>query len=268
MLLRAALAAVLLYLAVVGGLYLFQRRLIFIPDRTRPNPAAAGVPEAREIGITTADKLTLLGWTVPPARPDGFVVLYLHGNAGNIGSRAGRIRRFTALGWGVLMAEYRGYGGNPGTPSDAGLMLDAQGALAALRGMGVSPARTLLWGESLGTSLAVRLPSRNEVAAVLLESPYTSMADLARRSYGFVPVDLLLRDRFESLSVIGAVHAPVLVMQGGRDAIVPPAMGRTLKAASGGPTELFLAPEAGHNDLASFGAIEAAAAFVARHAGR
>jgi fermentation-respiration switch protein FrsA (DUF1100 family) len=130
--------------------------------------------------------------------------------------------------------------------------------------MGVPPRRIILWGESLGTSLAARLATRVDFAALILESPFTSVADLARRSYPFVPVDLLLKDRFESLSFIGNVSAPILILQGGRDGIVPPEMGQEMKMAARAPAELWVAPEAGHNDLASFGAIEAAADFVAR----
>ncbi|MCW3473572.1 alpha/beta hydrolase [Limobrevibacterium gyesilva] len=268
MALNLLLGALALYVVLLVGLYALQRRIIFLPDRTRPDPVAAGVPEVRVVPIATADGLTLYAWTVPPAVPDGFVVLYLHGNGGNVGNRAGRIQRFMAAGWGVLMPEYRGYGGNPGSPSEAGLLEDARAAFATLRRMGVPPARTLLWGESLGTALAVRLATEADVAAVLLESPYTSMADLARLRYPFVPVDRLLKDRFESLSRIGAVRAPVLVMHGAHDTIVPPAMGRAMHAAAKGPAELWLAPDAGHNDLATFGAVEAAVGFVDRVTGR
>jgi fermentation-respiration switch protein FrsA (DUF1100 family) len=169
------------------------------------------------------------------------------------------------LGWGVLMPEYRGYGGNPGEPTEAGLTADAAGAYAYLRAQGVDPTQILLWGESLGTGLATRLAAEHPVAALLLESPYTSMADIARDRYPFVPVDLLLKDRLDALSRIAAVRAPVLVMQGGRDTVVPPEMGRRMLAATTAPKELWHVAESGHNDLADHGAVEAAASFVARH---
>ncbi len=260
----------LLLVGYAGGLtalYLMQRRFIYLPDRRTPDPAASGVPNVVVGRIRTADGLSLLAWYAPPARSDGCVVVYLHGNGGHIGYRAERLLRFTALGWGVLLPEYRGYGGNPGTPSEAGLWRDTQAALAQVRAMGVPPKRILLWGESLGTGLAVRLGAENEVAALLLESPYTSLVAMGRRQFPWAPVGLLLQDRFDSLARIGAVKAPILVMQGDRDRLVPPAMGQRLLAAAHAPAQLWHAREAGHNDLDRHGMIEAAAAFVASACG-
>ncbi len=257
-------ASLLLYCIVLAGLYTFQRRLLFVPDITVPDPARVGLPDARVLHVPTDDGLSLLAWHFPPAAPDAFTVLLLHGNAGNIAHRADRVHRLRALGWGVFLQEYRGYGGNAGTPSEDGLMRDARAGLAELRRLGVTLDRVLLWGESLGTGLAVSLGAENEVAAVLLEAPYTSIADAAQRQYPYVPVRPLLKDRFDSLSRIGQVRAPIFVMQGARDRLVPPAMGRALIAAASAPTALWIATEAGHDDLGPFGAIDAAAAFVAQ----
>jgi hypothetical protein len=260
--------AALLYIVVLTGLYVFQRRLLFIPDTTPPDPIRAGLADADVLHIPTDDGLALTAWHFPPPAPDGFTVLLMHGNAGNIAHRADRVRRMRAIGWGVLLLEYRGYGGNPGSPSEDGLIRDARAGLATMQRLAVPPERTLLWGESLGTGLAVWLGSENRVAAVLLEAPYTSIADAAQRQYPFVPVRPLLKDKFDSLSRIGRVRAPILVTQGGRDRLVPPAMGRALIAAATAPTELWVAPEAGHEDLGPFGAVEAAFGFVARHVPR
>jgi fermentation-respiration switch protein FrsA (DUF1100 family) len=249
---------------LVGALYFGQRRLLFLPDRTSPDPQRVGIPGIEVLRLSTADGLFLIAWYLPPADPDGFVVLYLHGNGGHIGHRAERLRKFRAAGWGALLVEYRGYGGNPGAPSEAGFLLDAEAGLAALQGLGAGAERTLLWGESLGSNLAVRLAAGRDFAAVLLESAFTSVAALAWRRYPFVPVDLLLKDRFDTLSCIGAVRSPVLFLMGGRDRLVPPEMGRTLFAAVTAPKEIWLAPEADHNDLGMFGAMEAAVAFVRR----
>jgi len=253
------------YAIVVAGLYAMQRRLLFVPDTAEPDRLRAGVPEVEAMRVPTADGLSLLAWYVPPREADGFTVLLLHGNAGNIAHRAGRLRALNQLGWGVLLLEYRGYGGNAGSPSEAGLVMDAQAGLAALRRLGVSANRTLLWGESLGTGLAVRLGSENAVAAVLLDSPYTSIADAAARQYPFVPVRQLLKDRFESVSRVPGIAAPILVMQGSADRLVPPAMGRAIAAAAKVPVEIWVAPGAGHVDLGPFGAVEAAAAFVRKY---
>jgi uncharacterized protein len=200
--------ALALYVAVLGGLYATQRQLLYFPDTTRPDRTLAGVPWVQEAGLVTEDGLALLAWYAPPAEPGGFVVLYLHGNGGNIAFRAARLRRFAEVGWGALLPEYRGYGGNPGLPSEAGLAMDARAALDALGRMGVAPERTLLWGESLGSGVAVRLAAERPVAALLLESPFTSVAALARRRFPFVPVGLLLQDRFDALSRIASVRTP------------------------------------------------------------
>lgn len=255
---------VAIYMLAVAGLYAFQRQLLYFPDTNRPEPSLVGVPGVEVLQLVAADGIPLLAWYAPPAHKDDFVVLYLHGNAGNIGYRAEHLRRMVAAGWGVLLLEYRGYGGNPGAPSENGLLLDARAGIAALRRNGVAPERTLIWGESLGTGIAVKIAIEQPVAALLLESPYTSVEALARSHFPLVPVGLLLQDRFDSLGRIAAVHVPLLVMQGGRDRIVPPEMGRALADKAGTRAELWQAPLAGHNDLALHGAVEAAVAFVAR----
>jgi fermentation-respiration switch protein FrsA (DUF1100 family) len=254
--------AAVVYGLIAAALFLLQRRILFLPDKSHPDLDRVLLPGVRETTVTTADGLTLLAWYLPPARDDGFVVLYLHGNAGHIGHRAYRLGPMRQPGWGVLLLEYRGYGGNPGSPSEAGLLNDARAGLASLRAMGVAPGRVLLWGESLGSGLAVFLAAEQTVAAVLLEAPYTSISDMARRRYWFVPVNWLLRDRFESSRAIGGVRAPVLVMHGARDTIIPVAMGRAMYDAAPEPKQLWISPAAGHLDLVEHGAVEAAADFV------
>ena len=252
------------YLGFVGLLYVTQRRLVYVPDTVVPDPDRTGVAGIEVLHIESRDGLRLLAWFVPPAQPEGLIVLYLHGNGGNIGYRGERLRGFRAAGWGTLLVEYRGYGGNPGRPSEAGLALDAEAGLAALQGMGVAPGRIVLWGESLGSNLAVRLAAHGGFAAVILESPFTSVAALAKKLYPFVPVDLLLKDRFDTAARIAAVRSPTLVLQGGRDRLVPPAMSRAVIESLTASKELWTAEEADHNDLGTFGAVEAAVAFVGR----
>ena len=257
-----------LYAVLVGALYAGQRRILFLPDTNVPDPQRAGVPGVDVVHLHTSDGLSLLSGYLPPAEPGGFVVLYLHGNGGNIGYRGERMRGFGAAGWGALLVEYRGYGGNPGAPTEAGLMLDAEAGLAWLQARGIPQERIVLWGESLGSNLAVRLADGRDFAAVLLESPFTSVAALAKRMYPFVPVDLLLKDRFETLPYITAVRSPVLIMQGGRDSLVPNAMGRELLERVTAQKEIWVAPEADHNDLGMFGVVEAGVAFVRRNGPR
>ena len=257
---------VVAYGALVGSLYVFQRQLLYFPDKTRPELAGLAELGVREVRLTTADGLSLLSWYLPPQerRP---VICYFHGNGGHIGYRAQRLRRFARDGFGVLMVEYRGYGGNPGTPSEAGLYADARAALDFLKREARGPPRPVLYGESLGAAVAVRLAAERDVAALILEAPPTSVAEVAQYHYPFVPAALLVRDRFDSLSRIAAVKAPILVLQGDRDTIVPPRFGRALFYAAPEPKEGWFSPEAGHEDLARYGALDAVVDFLRRRLG-
>lgn len=255
-----ALAA---YGGIVGGLYFFQRRLLYRPGRTRPELADLATLGVREVETTTADSLTLFSWYLPPCagRP---VIAYFHGNGGHIGYRAERLHRFAQGGYGVLLAEYRGYAGNPGLPCELGLFADGQAALDFLGRAGITPADIVLWGESLGSGVAVYLAAEREVAGVILEAPFTSVAAAAQHHYPFVPAAMLVHDRFDSLARIGGVTAPLLVLHGERDMIVPVRHGRALLDAATAPKEGWFAPEAGHETLAQFGALEVAVSFIER----
>jgi len=262
-LLGSALAA---YGVLVGGLYVFQRHLLYFPDVARPelgNLAALGV---REITLETADGLTLLSWYVPP-RDDRPVIAYFHGNGGHIGYRAERLRWFARNGYGVLMAEYRGYGGNPGTPSESGLIADGAAALDFLGGEGIAPSRLVIYGESLGSGVAVPLAARRAVASLILEAPFTSVAEVAQYHYSFIPASAMVRDRFDSLAKIGDVKAPILVLLGERDRVVPLRFGQALFDAALAPKELWLSREAGHEDLVRYGAFEVVLDFLRRRVG-
>jgi fermentation-respiration switch protein FrsA (DUF1100 family) len=250
--------------APLAGVYALQRHLLYFPDTDRPDPTRLNLSSMREIEIVTADGLRLLAWYVP-AEAGGWVIAYFHGNGGNIAYRGDRLRHFVDERFGVLLLEYRGYGGNLGSPTEDGLFADARAGLDFLNSQGVGADRIVLYGESLGTGVAVRMASERPVALLLLESPYTSIAAVARWHYPFLPVDLILKDRFDSLSRIGAVKAPILVLLGGRDTVIPTASGRELFAAAPEPKEIWVAPNGGHDDLASFGATAVADDFIRRH---
>jgi len=259
-LLGCALAA---YGGIVGGLYQFQRRLLYRPNKTRPRLEDLALLGVREVVLTTSDGLSLFSWYLPPGsgRP---VIAYFHGNGGHIGYRTERLRRFARDGYGVLLAEYRGYAGNPGTPCETGLYTDAQAAIDFLDHQAIASNRIVLWGESLGSGLAVYLAARHAVAGVILEAPFTSIAAAARHRYPFVPAGRLVRDRFDSLSRIAQVKAPLLILHGERDMIVPVRHGRALLAAASAPKEGWFSPGGGHQNLAQFGALDAAIAFIER----
>jgi len=257
---------VVAYAALVGGLYLFQRQLLYFPDRARPELFGLEQLGVREVTLSTEDGLSLLSWYLP-ARRGRPVIAYFHGNGGHIGYRAERLLRFAREGFGVLMAEYRGYGGNPGTPSEAGFFTDGRAALAFLDREGVAPNRLVLYGESLGSGVAVALAVEHDIAALVLEAPPTSVAEVAQCHFPYVPASRMVIDRFDSLSRIGRVKAPILVLHGERDRVVPVRYGRALLAAAPEPKEGWFAPEAGHEDLARYGSLDVVVAFIDRHLG-
>jgi fermentation-respiration switch protein FrsA (DUF1100 family) len=255
--------AVALYVVLAAGLYLFQRKLLYLPDTQRPDMAHLGIAGLRAVEIETTDGLRLLAWYLPPPG-DRPVVAYFHGNGGNLGYREARMIQFAAARFGALFLEYRGYGGNPGSPTEDGLYTDARAALDFLAAQGIDPARLVLYGESLGTGVAVRMASERPVGALVLEAPYSSIADVAAQRYWFVPARLLLKDKFDAMAHIGAVRAPILVLMGARDVIVPPKFARALFDAAPEPKELWLAPDGGHEDLRQHGGLDATVAFIER----
>jgi len=254
------------YAVLVGGLYLFQRQLLYHPDRTRPELLGLEQLGVREVTLPTEDGLSLLSWYLPP-RPGRPVIAYFHGNGGHIGYRAERVLRFAREGFGVLMVEYRGYGANPGMPSEAGFDADGRAALAFLDREGVAPNRLVLYGESLGSGVAVALAVEHDISALILEAPFTSVAEVAQSHFRYVPASGMVIDRFDSLSRIGRLKAPLLVLHGERDRIVPIRYGRALLDAAPEPKEGWFAPAAGHEDLARYGSLDVVVAFIERRLG-
>lgn len=262
----AILKSILLFLlvgygAMVALAYFAQRALMYFPDRTRTPPAQAGLPEAEEIVIDTADGEKLVAWYVPAAegRP---VVLYFHGNGGALVHRIRRFRGLIANGNGLVALSYRGYGGSSGSPTEEGLLADAAAAYAFA--VARYPAqRIAVFGESLGTGVAIWLAGEKPVARVLLQAPYTSIIDVAAAAYPFLPVWLLLKDRYRSDERVGRVNAPVLVIHGERDRVVPIEYGERLYALIRAPKKFVRFPEGGHVDLDQNGALDIIQSFLA-----
>lgn len=256
-----------LYLALAAYLYVQQRSFLYFPDARRPVAAEAGIPELREVQLTTADGLHLLAWYVPPTQVRS-VILYFHGNGGSIAARKDRLAMFARAGYGVLMPEYRGYGGNPGSPSEQAFFADAEAALFFLHGQAFDDPAIVVYGESLGTGVAVALAGKRQMQALILDTPYTTIAAVAEKRFFYVPVDLLLKDRFDSLSRIGDMRAPLLVIQGAHDRVIPPALGRALFDAANEPKELRIDPDGNHSDLLERGALNVVLDFLAKHGPR
>jgi uncharacterized protein len=245
----SAMVAVVLVLIALA--WLFQRRLIYLPTPGRVPPAPIVLHAGEDVAFDTADGLRLGAWFVPAATGHSqATVLVLGGNAGNRAARAPLAAELLRAGLSVLLVDYRGYGGNPGSPSEPGLLADARGARAYLAARGdVDPARLVYFGESLGAAVAVRLAVERPPMALVLRSPFTSLADVGRVHYPLLPVGLLLRDRYASIEQVGGLRCPVLVLAGAGDGIVPWEQSRRLAEAIAGPKRLVLIPGADHNDL-------------------
>lgn len=262
-LIRLIKVALAVYAALLLFLFIFQRDLLYPAGTTRPDAGAAGLAgQIENVQLSTADGLRLLSWYHRPRSAASPVVIYLHGNGGTIAHRGPAVRPFIDAGYGVLLLEYRGYGGNPGNPTEEGLYADARAALAFVDAAGIPVARQILYGESLGTGVAVQMALERGAGALVLASPYTSIADVARPKFPFVPVGLLLRDRFESADKIGALRMPIMVLHGERDDTIPVRFGVALYDMAPEPKALWLFPGAGHNDLNRFGAAAAILEFL------
>lgn len=255
---RAVSILRLLFLAAVALLaaaFFFQRRLIYFPARAVGDPRALGLEGVEDARFRADDGVALHGWFAPArGRDRGLAVLVCHGNGGNVVHRAHLLERLPEAGLSALVFDYRGYGLSADAgPTEDGLYRDGAAALAfLLERTGLPARRAVLFGESLGAAVAVELAARlapDAPHALVLESPFTSLADVAARHYPFLPARLLLRDRYESAAKIAAVRAPILVVHGALDTLVPPEQGRALADRATAPSRFVLVPGAGHNDL-------------------
>jgi uncharacterized protein len=240
----ALAACAALYAAVFVGLLVGQRKILYRPDAAEVDPATLGL-KAETIRIKTVDGESLAAWRVAPAT-DRPLILYFHGNAGGLDLRVERFRAMAKAGIGVLAIEYRGYAGSTGSPSERGLKLDGEAAYAAALASGVKPERIVAFGESLGSGVAVAIAARHKVGALVLDSPYSSIADVAAAAYWFVPVRALLRDPFRNDLLIGKVSAPTLMVHGTRDPAVPIRFGEKLFALANSPKAFWRVEGAGH----------------------
>jgi fermentation-respiration switch protein FrsA (DUF1100 family) len=249
------------YVGGLAALFLLQRSVLFpIPQVFRVAPAAAGFAQAEEHVLTTTDGEKVIVWHVP-AKPDHPVILYFHGNGDFLAGFFSRFREFIADGTGIVGLSYRGYAGSSGRPSEQGLLRDAAAAYAFTTAR-YSADKIVVWGFSLGTGVAVALAAEQPVGRLILEAPYTSIADVAASAFPIFPVRLVLKDSFHSDQRIARVRAPLLMMHGARDPTIPITFGERLFALANEPKKFVRFDQGGHNDLDDFGASATARQFI------
>jgi fermentation-respiration switch protein FrsA (DUF1100 family) len=242
------LTLTLVYAVFIGSLALMQKHLMYFPDSTRFNPQEWALKELEPLEEKTEDGLHITSWYRPALAPDKLTIVFFQGNAGHLGYRNYKVRPWLDAGYGVLMVGYRGFG-NPGSPSEEGLYMDAQAAIDAIKAKGVPEDGMVFYGESMGTGVATQMATEYSAAGLILESPYTSVPDVGADRYPLVPVNLLLHDRYDSIDKIKDVHMPLLLLHGELDQVVPVRFGKKLFEAANEPKQAVYIPDAGHNNV-------------------
>jgi fermentation-respiration switch protein FrsA (DUF1100 family) len=240
----------LIYTLLLAMLFVMQRKILYFPQKESLMPASFGLHDFHKISLTTQDGVTITGWFAEAE--EGFpTLLYFHGNAGHIGGRAQKLNMFHEAGFGILGVSYRGYGDSKGSPSEKGLYADARAAFDYLANdRGLQPQQIMLYGESLGSGVAVQLASEHpDLAMLILEAPYISVEQRAQELYTIVPVRLLLKDKFHSLKKLPDVAAPILIFHGELDETIPARHGRIMLESAPGKAHGKFFSGTGHNDF-------------------
>ncbi len=249
------------YVLACVGIYLGERRITYQIAPTRTNPTDVRLDSVVEQQLVTPDGQRLVVWRLK-GRHGQPTLLYFHGNGDPLTYRSGRVASFEAEGYGVYMMAYRGYSGSSGQPSETANVGDGVLAYDTLTREGLVPQQIVIYGESLGTSVALQVALRREASALILEAPFTSMVDAWRQFVPLLPVRQLLRDQYNSLAVIGQLRMPLLVMHGRRDRLVSFRLGHTLYEAAPEPKRFEVFPEAAHTNLYDYNAISAVRRFL------
>lgn len=246
---RAFLVLILVTLLVSGWMLVFEEQYIYYPSKEMVHtPETVGL-KYQDIYLTTEDGITLHGWFMPhPAAR--FTLLHFHGNAGNISHRLHLYERWHKMGLSIFAIDYRGYGKSGGAPSEAGLYNDARAAWEELQNrLGIPASNIIIAGRSLGCAVAAKLATEREPAALVLETPFTNIPDMAAEHYPWIiPIRFLARTKLDTLDLVGRVKAPVMIVSAGNDALVPPAMGERIYAAANSPKAFVLLP-GNHDDF-------------------
>lgn len=257
----ALIIAVGIYLVVGLAMYLGQRKLIYLPETQRRLPANARLDGVAERVIETHDGERVIAWYAK-ARKGQPTLLYFHGNAGSLDSRSERIRKYKNGGRGIFMMSYRGYSGSTGSPSEQANVADGKRAFDTLVAEGVAPHDIIIYGESLGSGVAVQVAAARSPGGIILDAPYTSIVDIAAGQYPWLPVRPMLRDRYESDAYIASVHCPLLIVHGEKDDVIPVTMGRKMYELANAPKDIVTFKSAGHADHYLYGSYDAINAWI------
>lgn len=258
---KAFVVCLVLYTLVLVSLYVFQGSFLYHPGSE--NPFKKNYAPFVSLVYQTPAGMNMRGMWIPP-KENKPVIVYFQGNGGHIGHRLDKAKKFVAKGYGVALVGYRGYSGNPGFPSEKNLLDDGRAVIATLEAKGIKASSMILYGESLGSGIAVRMAYEHPgMKALILEAPYTSIADVAVNRFKMFPVRKLIRDRFESYKLIGSLKLPILVFHGTEDQVIPVEIGHNLFSKATAEKKQFISLNgADHKNLYDFGAEEAIDAFL------
>ena len=242
----------LIYFILLSGLYVFQRGMIFFPDKTRPSLSAYDLEnlDVQNLSVQTKDGLNVTGWIHRPSNKKPTFVFF-HGNAGHYGHSIYAVADYIKLGYGVVLVGYRGYGGNEGSPSETGFYEDGRAYINHLiQEENIAETDIVLYGQSIGSGVAVQMATEfQSVKALILEAPYTSLPDVAARTYFFIPVHLLMKDKFNNLNKINEIKSPLFIMHGDQDKVIPFKFGKTLFERAEVKKDFMIVKNRGHNDM-------------------
>jgi fermentation-respiration switch protein FrsA (DUF1100 family) len=244
-----AASGTIFYAALVGGMYAAQRALMYFPSKDIAAPTTYNLADMQDLTLKASDGIQVQAWVRAP-KPDMPLIVYFHGNAGNLAHRAAEYRLWLDEGFGLIALSYRGYAKSEGNPTEQGIYMDARAAVEyAQKTLHIPDSKIVLYGESLGTGIAVQMATEYALGALILEAPYTATSDRAAELYPYLPVRTIMKDQFLSREKIGSVHMPVQIFHGEKDNVIPVAHGRRMLELANEPKEGNFYPDVHHVDF-------------------
>ena len=238
-----------IYLLLISLLFIFQRKIQYLPTGQILSLKSYGLDNFSEQIINLEDGIKIFSWYKKSIRADNKIILYLHGNSGNLGDRSYRYNVFAERGYGVLAISYRGYRKSTGKPSEEGLIKDGSAALEFLYNNGYKASDVMLYGESLGSGVAIQIAAKENFNLLVLESPYSSIASVAQKNYWYAPINLLLKDKFESIKYAPKIKTPTIIFHGKKDNVVSYKEGQKLFNSLNIKKDLIFDDNLGHVDF-------------------